>query len=82
VARFRQVRKELVERIQDSHPRVAYLDDFEHPPGTFVIRLYTPDDNQSEILDTVTSRLVDLCVDEDLDIVIMPLREKPIPEAA
>jgi hypothetical protein len=52
-----------------------------HPPDTVVIELYTPDDNGMEISETVSERRVDLCVDEGLDIVIMPLREKPIPEA-
>lgn len=58
------------------------MDDFVHPPDTYVIRLYTPDDNEMEILETVSERKVALCIDEDLDIVIMPLREKPVPKAA
>lgn len=80
--RFRQVRTELLTKIQARFPLVEYIDDYERPPGTFIIRLHTPDDNGIEILDMVSERIVDLCVDEDLDILVLPLSQNPIPEAA
>ena len=81
-ARMREVQKELLERVRKRFPRVELIETEERPGGTFVLHLYAPyKDMLFAILDCTSPRVVEL-IDEGLDVMVLPHRQKPARRAA
>ena len=80
--RIRKIRLELLTRMRKRFPLVELIDTEVRPAGTIVYRVYAPYDDGFEVLETISGRLVDLAVDDKLDVLVVPLREKPARRAA
>lgn len=81
-SRLRQVQEELLGFLKGRFPRAEFIGTAEWPNGRFIIEVYTPHDDEFDIIRSVASRLVDLSLNEGLHISVFPTREKPDRRAA
>lgn len=80
--RLRKIQAELLARVKELFPRVEFIGTEEWPNGRFILNVYTPHDDEFDIIRSVANRLVELALDEGLHISILPTREKPDRRAA
>lgn len=81
-ARLREIKEELVARVKDHFPHTEFVGTEDWPNDRFVIEMYTPSDDEFEIIRSVADRVVDLSLNEGLHVSVFPTREKRSRRAA
>ena len=79
--RVREVEVELLEKMRQTFPQIQLAETEELPSGTFILHLYAPYEDKMGILESVSSRLVEL-IDEGLDVMVLPHSQNPVKHAA